>query len=156
MELVKTTVYFKNRFPIKLLLNITPWESLYGEKSDFFNFRIIELFVYCHNIEIEIGSNRQIKSDSKARQTRLIGYGKGSSQYRIWNPTNDKVEEVTFIRIDESDYVVILKELEEQKMTLSLFNESEDPSSNNKIIEISIPSIDFNKNKYELFSIFIH
>jgi hypothetical protein len=41
-------------------------------------------------------------------------------------------------------------------MILSLFNESEDPSFNNKIIEISIPLINFNKDKYELFSIFIH
>jgi hypothetical protein len=41
-------------------------------------------------------------------------------------------------------------------MTLSLLNESEDHSFNNKIIEISIPSINFDKNKYKLFSIFIH
>jgi hypothetical protein len=41
-------------------------------------------------------------------------------------------------------------------MTLFLFNESEDPSSNNEIIKISIPSINFNKDKYELLSIFIH
>jgi hypothetical protein len=112
MELIKITIYFKNRSPIKLLLNTTTWESFYREKSDFSNFRIIGLFVYYHNIEIETGSNRRIKSDLKIRQIRLIGYSKKSSQYRIWNPTNDKVEEVTFIRIDESDYVVILEELE--------------------------------------------
>jgi hypothetical protein len=41
-------------------------------------------------------------------------------------------------------------------MILSLFNESENPSSNNKMIEISIPPIDFNKDEYESFSIFIH
>jgi hypothetical protein len=41
-------------------------------------------------------------------------------------------------------------------MILSLFNESEDPSSNNKMIEILIPLINFNKDEYELFSIFIH
>jgi hypothetical protein len=41
-------------------------------------------------------------------------------------------------------------------MILSLFNKSEDLSSNNKIIEISIPLINFNKDEYELFSIFIH
>jgi hypothetical protein len=41
-------------------------------------------------------------------------------------------------------------------MILSLFNESKDPSSNNKIIEISIPPINFNRDKYELFFIFIH
>jgi hypothetical protein len=52
--------------------------------------------------------------------------------------------------------VVILEELEEQEMISFLFNESEDPSSNNKMIEISISSINFNKNEYESLSIFIH
>jgi hypothetical protein len=52
--------------------------------------------------------------------------------------------------------MIILKELEKQEIILSLLNESEDPSSNNKIIEISIPSINFNKNEYESLSIFIH
>jgi hypothetical protein len=41
-------------------------------------------------------------------------------------------------------------------MISSLFNESEDPLSNNKIIEISIPLINFNRDKYESFFIFIH
>jgi hypothetical protein len=41
-------------------------------------------------------------------------------------------------------------------MTLSLFNESEDPSSNNKMIEISILLIDFDRDEYKLFSIFIY
>jgi hypothetical protein len=41
-------------------------------------------------------------------------------------------------------------------MILSLFNESKDLSSNNKIIEISIPSINFNRNKYDSLSIFIY
>jgi hypothetical protein len=79
MELAKTTVYFKNRFPIKLLLDTIPWESFYRKKSDFFNLRIIKSFVYYHNIEIEIGPNRRIKLDFRIRQIRLIGYGKGSS-----------------------------------------------------------------------------
>jgi hypothetical protein len=52
--------------------------------------------------------------------------------------------------------MVTLKKLEKQEMILFLFNESEDPSFNNKIIEISIPPINFNRNKYEPLSIFIH
>jgi hypothetical protein len=52
--------------------------------------------------------------------------------------------------------MIILKKLEEQKMISSLFNESEDHSSNNEIIEISIPSINFNRDNYKSFSIFIH
>jgi hypothetical protein len=113
MELIKTVIYFKNRSSIKLLLDTIPWESLYKEKSDFSNLRIIGLFVYYYNVEIEIDSNRRIKLDPRARQIRLIGYGKGFSQYRVWNPINDKIEKVTFTRINESDYIVILEELEE-------------------------------------------
>jgi hypothetical protein len=41
-------------------------------------------------------------------------------------------------------------------MISSLFNESEDPSSNNEMIEISIPSINLNKDEYKSFSMFIH
>jgi hypothetical protein len=58
MELIKTTIYFKNRSPIKLLLDTILWESLYKEKSDFSNFRIIGLLVYCHNVETETDPNR--------------------------------------------------------------------------------------------------
>jgi hypothetical protein len=113
MELAKTAIYLKNRSLTKSLLNITPWESLYKEKSDFSNLRIIKSLVYYHNIETEIGLNRRTKSDPKARQIRLIGYGKRSSQYKVWNSINNKVEEITFTRINESDYVVILEELGE-------------------------------------------
>jgi hypothetical protein len=113
MELAKIIIYLKNRSPTKSLLNTTPWKSLYRKKSNFSNLRIIGSFVYYHNAEIETDLNRRIKSDPKARQSRLIGYGKGSSQYRIWNSINDKIEKITFIRIDESDYMVILKKLAE-------------------------------------------
>jgi hypothetical protein len=156
MELVKTIIYLKNRSPIKSLLDTTPWKSLYRKKSDLSNLRIIKSLVYYYNIETETDPNRRIKSDPRDRQIRLIKYGKKFSQYKIWNPINDKIEEITFIRIDESNYMIILEKLKEQKITSSLFNESEDPSSNNKIIEISIPPINFNRNKYKSLSIFIH
>jgi hypothetical protein len=113
MELIKTAVYLKNRSLIKSLLDTIPWESLYRKKSDLSNFRIIGLLVYYHNVETETGSNRRTRSDPRIRQTRLIKYNKGSNQYRIWNPTNNKIEEITFTRINESDYMIILEELEE-------------------------------------------
>jgi hypothetical protein len=52
--------------------------------------------------------------------------------------------------------MITLKKLREQEVISSLFNESEDLSSNNKMIEISIPPINFNKDKYKPFSIFIY
>jgi hypothetical protein len=111
MELAKIIVYLKNRSSIKSLLNTIPWESFHKEKSDFSNLRIIELFVYYYNVEIETGFNRRIKSDSRTRQTKLIEYIKRSSQYRIWNLINNKIEEITFIRINESDYMIVLKKI---------------------------------------------
>jgi hypothetical protein len=109
MKLIKIIIYLKNRSPTKLLLDTTPWKSFYKEKSDFSNFRIIKSLVYCYNIEIETDLNRRIKLDFRTRQTRLIRYGKGFSQYRIWNSINNKVEEIIFIRINEPDYIIILK-----------------------------------------------
>jgi hypothetical protein len=156
MKLVKIAVYFKNRSPIKSLLDTAPWESLYKEKSDFSNLRIIESLVYYHNIETETDLNRRTKSDPKTRQTKLIGYDKGSNQYKIWNLANDKIEEIIFIRINESDYMITLEKLGEQKVISSLFNESKDPPSNNEMVEISIPLINFDRNKYKLLSIFIY
>jgi hypothetical protein len=67
MELIKTVIYFKNRSPIKLLLDTTSWELFYKEKSDLLNFPIIGLFVYYYNVEIEPDFNRRIKSDSRIR-----------------------------------------------------------------------------------------
>jgi hypothetical protein len=39
---------------------------------------------------------------------------------------------------------------------LSLFNESENPPSNNEMVEISILSINFDRNEYKSLSIFIY
>jgi hypothetical protein len=156
MELAKTVIYLKNRSPTKPLLDTTPWESLYKEKSNLSNLRIIKSLVYYYNVETETGLNRRTKSDPKNRQTKLIKYNKKSNQYRIWNPINNKIEKITFTRINESNYIIILEKLEEQEVTSSLLNESEDPSSNNEMIKISISPINFNKNEYESFSIFIY
>jgi hypothetical protein len=100
--------------------------------------------------------NRRIKSDPRTRQTKLIRYSKKFNQYKVWNSANDKIEEIIFIRIDESDYMVILEELGEQEAILFLFNASKDPLSNSEMVEISIPSIDFDRDEYKSFSIFIY
>jgi hypothetical protein len=78
MKLVKIIIYLKNRSPTKSLLDTASWKSLYREKSDFSNLRIIESFVYCYNIETETDPNRRIKSDPRTRQTKLIRYSKRS------------------------------------------------------------------------------
>jgi hypothetical protein len=79
MELAKTAIYLKNRSPTKSLLDTTSWKSLHEKKSDLSNFRIIKSLIYYYNVETETDPNRRIKSDPRNRQTKLIGYDKGSS-----------------------------------------------------------------------------
>jgi hypothetical protein len=83
MELIKIVIYLKNRSPIKSLLNTISWKSLYKEKSDLSNLRIIGSLVYYHNVETEISPNRRTKSDPKTYQKKLIKYNKELTQYRI-------------------------------------------------------------------------
>jgi hypothetical protein len=85
-----------------------------------------------------------------------LGIARDSANTEYGILFNNKIEEITFTRINESDYVISLKELKEQRVILFLFNESEDPSFNNKIIKISISPIDFDRNEYKSLSIFIH
>jgi hypothetical protein len=46
-----------------------------------------------------------------ARKCRLIGYGPGSNQYRVWNPETTEIENVTFVKVDETDYRVTDSEI---------------------------------------------
>ena len=46
-----------------------------------------------------------------ARKCRLIGYGPRSNQYRVWNPETTEIEDVTFVKVDETDYRVTDSEI---------------------------------------------
>jgi hypothetical protein len=61
-----------------------------------------------------------------------------------------------FIRINESDYMIILKKLEKQEIISFLFNELKDFLSNNNLIKISISLINFDRDKYKSLFIFIY
>jgi hypothetical protein len=106
VELVKTVVYLRNRLPTKILDQLIPYECLYKKKLDISYFRIIGLAVYCHEVKKELKPNRRMKLELRVRRCRFIGYGKGITQFRVWNPANRQVEEVTFTRIDETDTVI--------------------------------------------------
>jgi hypothetical protein len=101
-ELAHTAVYLRNRSPTRALKDKTPYEAYWGEKPNIEHLRAIGSIVYARNVEIQLEDPRK-KLDPKARKVRLIGYRKGSDQYKVWNPITNKVEEVTFVRIDEND-----------------------------------------------------
>jgi hypothetical protein len=102
-ELFKTVLYLKNRSLTKALKGSIPYEILYKRRPNFSHLRIIGSALYSHNVESETGLNRLRKLDPKARKIRLVGYGKGANQYRGWNPETNQVEEITFMRADETD-----------------------------------------------------
>jgi hypothetical protein len=52
--------------------------------------------------------------------------------------------------------MIILEKLGKQKIISSLLNESEDPLSNSKMVKISIPPINFNRDEYKSLFIFIY
>ena len=107
-ELAKTAVYLINRSPTRSLEGKTPYEAWYGSKPDLSHLKIIGSAVYCVNVEDE----KLKKLDPVARKCRLIGYGPGNNQYRVWNPDTAKVEDVTFVKIDESDCRMTDSEIE--------------------------------------------
>jgi hypothetical protein len=77
VKLVKTVVYLRNRLLIKTLDQSIPYKCFYKKKPDVSYLRIIGLAVYYHEMERELGLNRRMKLESRARKYRLIGYGKG-------------------------------------------------------------------------------
>jgi hypothetical protein len=83
VKLVKTIVYLRNRSPTRILDQLIFYECLYKEKSDVSHLRIIDSAVYCHKIKNEIGPNRKMKFEPRARKCRLIRYGKGITQLRV-------------------------------------------------------------------------
>jgi hypothetical protein len=106
VKLVKTIVYLRNRSPTRILDQLTLYEYFYKEKPDVSHLRIIGLAIYYYKMKSETGPNRRMKLELKTRKCRLIGYGKGITQFRVWNPANRQIEEVTFTRIDETDTVI--------------------------------------------------
>src|SRR5258708_7116193 len=76
VELIKTIVYLRNRSSTRILDQLIPYKYHYKKKPDVFYLRIINLVVYYHKIKSELGLNRKIKLELKARKCRLIEYEK--------------------------------------------------------------------------------
>jgi hypothetical protein len=96
-------LYLKNRSLNKAVRNIIPYETFHSSKPNLSHLKIINSALYSHNVEHELGLIKQRKLESRARKLRLIGYEKGTNQYKAWNPETNRIKNVTFVRADESD-----------------------------------------------------
>jgi hypothetical protein len=77
VKLIKIIVYLRNRLLIRTLDQLTFYKCLYKKKPDVSYLRIISLIIYCHEMKSELGLNRKMKLELRARKYRLIKYGKG-------------------------------------------------------------------------------
>ncbi len=106
-ELTKTAVYLINRSPTRCLKDKTLYKTWYGHKPDLSYLKIIGSAIYYLNIEkIDIK-----KLDPVTRKYQLIGYRFENNQYRVWNPETIEIKDVTFVKINETDYRMTDREI---------------------------------------------
>jgi hypothetical protein len=85
---------------------MTPYQILWDSKPDLQYLKIIGSAVYAYNAENQTDPNRKKKFDFKIKKIKLIDYRKGSNQYKIWNSNINRIEEITFVSIDEKNITI--------------------------------------------------
>jgi hypothetical protein len=68
--------------------------------------------MYAYNTQPTAEAEKRRKLDPKVRKDRLVSYGEGTHQYRMWNPATNNIEKITLCRIDETDTQVSKGELD--------------------------------------------
>ena len=100
MDLLRTSIYLKNRSPCKTLRlqHITPYEAISGNTPDLSHLRLIGCIAWVHIPEEARKASGDKKLGDRAKQCFLVGY-EGSNQYRCYDPVSGKViisRDVTF------------------------------------------------------------
>lgn len=86
VEAINTTVYLKNRNPMKSLDIKNPFEALYGFKLVVSHLRVFGLKNYRH-----IPKEDRKKLDAKATKFIFVGYCYEFKAYKLFNPSTHKV-----------------------------------------------------------------
>ena len=84
-EAVSTAIYLKNRSPSKVL-NMTPFEAWHGKKPKVSHLRVFGSDLYAH-----VPRDERAKFDSKTRKCIMVGYGKVTKGYRLYDATEKKI-----------------------------------------------------------------
>ena len=79
-EICEITTYIINRFPHRVLGGKSPYSKLYSTNPDLASLRIIGARAFVHK------ETHVHKLEQKAWEGLMIGYGKDSRSYRIYNP----------------------------------------------------------------------
>ena len=86
VEPINTTVYLKNKSPIRCLDNITPFEALYGSNPIVHNLKVFGCKDFSH-----IPKENRRKLDAKSIKCIFIGYCYEFKAYNLFDPATQKV-----------------------------------------------------------------
>ena len=85
-EAISTAAYLRNRCPTRAVDEMTPYEAWYGVKPRVEHLRVFGCDAYAHIPKDERG-----KFDAKARKCILVGYGRETKGYRLYDPVKQKI-----------------------------------------------------------------
>ena len=80
-EAISTAAYLRNRSPTKSIQGITPYEAWTGDKPCVDGLRIFGCQAFVH-----IPKDERKKLESKSRKCILLGYGRATKGYRLYDP----------------------------------------------------------------------
>jgi hypothetical protein len=105
-EAVMTTSYVQNRSSHRILKNMTPKEAFLGKKPSVEHLRIFGCHVYIH-----VPKDKRKKLEPLGKRGIFIGYSESSKVYRIYVPSQQKIEISRDVTFDER--IAFKKSIEE-------------------------------------------
>ncbi len=146
-EICETAVFLINRSPHRAIGGTSPYAKLFGKEPDLSGLRTIGARAFVHK---ERYGN---KLEEKAWEGIMLGYGKDSKSYRIYNPHNRRITEsrnITFIETPHRS----LKDAGQDRFSSSNDDEDETDEEYRQDVLAHLPLLDINtdgtiKNKNE-------
>ncbi|CAG9839428.1 unnamed protein product [Diabrotica balteata] len=120
-EAVNTAVYVLNRTALSQVQNMTPYEKWFGRKPDLKHIRVFGSTAY-----MLIPSQFRKKFDSKSRKLLFVRYDEYSSNYRLWDCEERRIEVSCNVNFNEDETIKNKKEIFTLKFELLGDNEERD------------------------------
>ncbi|KAF2353386.1 Integrase catalytic core [Trinorchestia longiramus] len=102
---VSTAVYVKNRSPTSAHKNLTPYQALNGHKPNVQHLRTFGCMAYAH-----VPKDEREKLDSKSKTCGLLGYGRGTKGFRLYNFNAKRILLSIDVIFNESQFMSFEKE----------------------------------------------
>eukprot|EP00903_Cladosiphon_okamuranus_P017944 g16511.t1 len=141
-EICETAVFLINRSPHRAIGGTSPYAKLFGKEPDLSGLRAIGARAFVHK---ERYGN---KLEEKAWEGIMLGYGKDSKSYRIYNPHNRRITEsrnVTFIETPHRS----LKDAGQDQFSSSNDDEDETDEEYRQDVLAHLPLLDINADGLE-------